>query len=88
MTGADVKDNLERRVMYEGSEYYLSAYILRKIKGKLYHQAELVDLKANAVYIVPLAKEEIQKNTDKIEIYLYRLCRKICHREDRRKEDK
>jgi len=32
--------------------------------------------------------EEIQKNTDKIEIYLYRLCRKICHREDRRKEDK
>ena len=24
--------------------------------------------------------EEIRKNTDKIEIYLYRLCRKICHR--------
>jgi hypothetical protein len=32
--------------------------------------------------------EEIRKNTDKIEIYLYRLCRKRYHREDRRKEDK
>lgn len=27
--------------------------------------------------------EEIQKNTDKIEIYLYRLCRKIYHKEDK-----
>ena len=65
MTGADVKDNLERRVVYEGSEYYLSAYILRKIKGKLYHQAELIDLKANAVYIVPLAKVEKLGKEDK-----------------------
>jgi hypothetical protein len=27
--------------------------------------------------------EEIQKNTDEIEIYLYRLCRKICQKEDK-----
>lgn len=27
--------------------------------------------------------EEIRKNTDEIEIYLYRLCRKRYHREDK-----
>jgi hypothetical protein len=42
-----------------------SAYILRKIKGKLYHQAELADLKANAVYIVSLAKVEKLGKEDK-----------------------
>lgn len=42
------------------NEYILTACILRKDKqGRFYYQAELKDLKANSVCIVPLEKVKV-----------------------------
>jgi hypothetical protein len=62
MTGSEVKENIGRKVVFKGSEYYLSAYILRKKDGKFHHQAELADLHHNTVYIVELEKVEVLNN--------------------------
>lgn len=56
MTGAEVKENINRKVVFQGSEYYLSAYILRKKDDRFYHQAELAEINGHTVYIVDLKK--------------------------------
>lgn len=46
---------LNGKVIYNGTEYILTAYFLRKSKdGRLIHDAELRDMKANSVMYVPL----------------------------------
>lgn len=46
---------LNNRVIYDGTEYILTAYFLRKSKdGRLIHDAELRDMRANSVMYVPL----------------------------------
>ncbi|WP_027399836.1 hypothetical protein [Anaerovorax odorimutans] len=54
----DVKKNMERKVKFNGAEYFLTGCILRKTKGKFYYQAELLDLTERAVLIVALDKVE------------------------------
>lgn len=59
MTGSEVKKYMDRKVVYQDKEYYLSAYILRKKDGVYRHQAELVEIGGNTVYIVELEKVEV-----------------------------
>lgn len=50
----EVREQLNRLVEYRGDRYQLTACILRKV-GKLWkYSAELKDVKANSVVIVPL----------------------------------
>jgi hypothetical protein len=51
----EVKKSMNRKVLYEGTEYTLTAYILRKSDG-FYHQAEILDKTKHSVLIVPLEK--------------------------------
>ena len=61
MQVSEVKANLGQLVVYNGSSYRLTAYILRHDKsGKLRYQLELSDTKARSVLIVPMHEVEVQ----------------------------
>lgn len=58
-----IKFNLNRKVIYDGTQYLLDSVILRKHKKTniFYYQAELQDLKAHSLLICSLEKiEEIK----------------------------
>ena len=60
MQVSEVKANLGKLVVYDGSNYRLTAYILRRDKsGKLRYQLELSDIKARAVLIAPMSEVEV-----------------------------
>lgn len=49
MNISEVKRSLERKVLYNGTEYILTGCIIRRsITGKFYYQAEIKDLNANS----------------------------------------
>ena len=50
----DVREQLNRPVEYQGTEYQFTACILRKAGELWKYSAELKDVKANSVVIVPL----------------------------------
>lgn len=50
----EVREQLNRPVEYRGSRYQFTACILRKTGGLWKYSAELKDVKANSVVIVPL----------------------------------
>ena len=51
----DIISNLNKNVIYKGSEYILNASTIRRNKqGKLFYQAELLDRNRNCVYVVKL----------------------------------
>lgn len=53
---------INEKVKYDDHIYILNACILRRMKnGQYYYQAELKELKANCVLIVPLEKVEEQE---------------------------
>ena len=54
----EVREQLNRPVEYRGSRYQFTACILRKAGELWKYSAELKDVKANSVVIVPL--EEVQ----------------------------
>lgn len=54
----EVKKHMERKVKFNGSDYYLTGCILRKMKGQFCYQAELLDNTERAVLIVALDKVE------------------------------
>lgn len=54
----EVREQLNRPVEYRGSRYQFTACILRKAGQLWKYSAELKDVKANSVVIVPL--EEVQ----------------------------
>ena len=54
----EVREQLNRQVEYQGTEYQFAACILRKVGELWKYSAELKDVKANSVVIVPL--EEVQ----------------------------
>lgn len=52
MNISQVKRNLERMVLYNGSEYILKACIIRKdVTGRFYYQAEIKDTKASSALL-------------------------------------
>ena len=55
----EVREQLNRPVEYRGSRYQFAACILRKAGQLWKYSAELKDVKANSVVIVPL--EEVQQ---------------------------
>lgn len=57
----EVREQLNRPVEYRGSRYQFTACILRKAGQLWKYSAELKDVKANSVVIVPL--QEVQINT-------------------------
>ncbi len=54
MNISEVKRNLERTVLYNGTEYILKGCIIRRntTTGQFYYQAELADAKAKSSLIV------------------------------------
>jgi hypothetical protein len=51
----DIISNLNKKVIYNGSEYILNASTIRKNRqSKIFYQAELLDRNQNCVYIVRL----------------------------------
>ncbi len=54
----EVREQLNRPVEYRGSRYQFTACILRKVGELWKYSAELKDVKANSVVIVPL--QEVQ----------------------------
>lgn len=54
----EVREQLNRPVEYRGSRYQFTACILRKAGQLWKYSAELKDVKANSVVIVPL--QEVQ----------------------------
>lgn len=57
----DVKSYMERKVWYRDSEYYLTGCTLRKMDGKFYYQAELMELSGRSILIVALEKITVGK---------------------------
>lgn len=58
---SQVKKNLGRMVVYNGTEYLFSGCIIRPNEHGFYYQAELQDLKANSSVVIcrlPDVKEE------------------------------
>lgn len=49
---SQVKKNLGRKVVYNGTEYLFSGCIIRLNEYGFYYQAELHDLKANSSVII------------------------------------
>ena len=56
MTPQDVKSALGKMVQYNGSEYKMTAYILRHGEKGFLYQAELQDPNGNSVIIAALDK--------------------------------
>lgn len=58
----EVKEVIAKRklVTYDGTNYTVTAYILRLIDRKWQHILELKDLKANSARIVPMGKVEVE----------------------------
>lgn len=53
MNISEVKRNLERTVLYNGTEYILKGCIIRQnITGQFYYQAEIKDSKADSSLII------------------------------------
>lgn len=46
--------NNKTHVIYEGTEYFPQAYILRKVKNVWIHSVELKDLKSNSILTVSM----------------------------------
>ena len=59
----EVKKTIAQKtlVTYDNTDYTVTAYILRIIKGKWQHTLELKDLKANSMRIVPMEKVEVKE---------------------------
>jgi hypothetical protein len=56
----EIVPNLNRAVMYNGSEYTLTGSTIRKDKrGNIYYSAELLDKNQNSVCIVKLEEVKI-----------------------------
>lgn len=61
----DISSTMNRRVHYTDahnfidSEFIFTAYIVRKINGKVIRQAELKDIHSSSVIIVPLEEVEV-----------------------------
>lgn len=51
----------KKLVTYDGTNYTVTAYILRLINGKWSHILELKDLKANSVRIVLMERVEVEE---------------------------
>jgi hypothetical protein len=59
----DIVPNLNKKVIYNGSEYVLKASIIRRNEqGKLFYQAELLDHNHNCMYIVKLEDIKCTEN--------------------------
>ena len=59
----DIISNLNKNVIYNGSEYILNASTIRRNEqGKLFYQAELLDHNPNCVYIVKLEDIKCTEN--------------------------
>ena len=59
----DIIPNLNRTVIYNGSEYTLTGSIVRRNKqGTIFYQAEILDKNKNSICIVRL--EDIHESTD------------------------
>jgi hypothetical protein len=57
----EIVPNLNRAVIFNGSEYKLTGSIIRKNEqGKIFYQAELLDKNKNSVCIVKLEDVEIE----------------------------
>lgn len=58
-----VKEVISKRklVTYDGTDYTVTAYILRLINGKWQHTLELKDLKTNSVRIVLMERVEVKE---------------------------
>ncbi|QEY33861.1 hypothetical protein FL966_01710 [Caproiciproducens galactitolivorans] len=54
MKPQDVKTALGHPVTYRSTKYTMTAYILRKMDGRLLYQAELQDSNGNSIVIAPL----------------------------------
>lgn len=59
----DIIPNLNKKVIYNGSEYVLKASVIRRNElGRLFYQAELLDKNKHAVYVVRLEDIKCTEN--------------------------
>lgn len=65
MNISEVKRNLERAVIYDGTEYILTGCIIRRsATGQFYYQAELKDTKAESSLMVTNLESIYERRTD------------------------